>query len=383
MGPRTRTLAHPCRFSGWRDERDACGTSGRTKHALEGRPVGFDLFTHPRTGWVTHFDQTALQGDVLHLHWVANFIDYPSFFSSIPEGHPVVWTLHDMNPFTGGCHYTSGCEAFCSTCQHCPQLGRRGPNDLSRRAFHTKSLAFRDKNLHIVADSYWLQSQAQRSSLFSHARSFRTIHYGLKVETLAPQSQSAARREFGIPEDRIVIGFGAASVHDRRKGLRELLQALSQLRTQSKVVALVFGGGSLSAEDGDVQEFINVGYVEDLNRQARVFSAMDLFVMPSLEEAFGLTGLEAMACGVPVVAFAAGGITDYVRPEETGLLAKVGDAAELARQMQWMIDHPDERRGMGARARQMVVGEFTFARQAQKYLDLYDSLLSRRARSAA
>ncbi len=115
--------------------------------------------------------------------------------------------------------------------------------------------------------------------------------------------------------------------------------------------------------------------LQDTQQLAAAYSAADLFVIPSLQETFGLSGLEAMACGTPVVGFAAGGITDYVRPGETGLLAKVGDSPDLAAKIQWMLDHPGDREQMGKQARSMVETEFNQITQTQLHIELYRSLL--------
>ncbi len=352
------------------------------KKALAGRPSGLDLFSDPRTGWKTSFDSRnpfgtgGRRGDILHLHWIAHSIDYPTFFASLPSNLPIVWTLHDMNPFTGGCHYTTGCRAFETECSHCPQLGWRGEHDLSSEIFHLKRQAMEDKNLHIVADSQWIESQAKSSAILAGAKSFQTIHYGLEVQALIPQDRLKSRNEFELPDDAIVVGFGADSVENHRKGFRELLKAFAQLRTKKRVIGLMFGSGDAMALGESSLEIRSVGFIKDLAKQSQMYSAMDLFVMPSLEEAFGMTGLEAMACGVPVVAFASGGITDYVRPHKTGSLVPVGDVPQLALEIDQMIENPAQRHSRGKSAREMVVQEFSSERKAQDYLRLYGNLLS-------
>jgi glycosyltransferase involved in cell wall biosynthesis len=107
------------------------------------------------------------------------------------------------------------------------------------------------------------------------------------------------------------------------------------------------------------------------------YSACDIFVMPSLYEAFGQTSLEAMSCGTPVVGFDTGGIPDMVSPGKTGLLAKRGDIEDLSEKIQWMIDHPEARKSMGIAARQLVKREFTLQRQAEKYSSVYNDLMKR------
>jgi glycosyltransferase involved in cell wall biosynthesis len=138
---------------------------------------------------------------------------------------------------------------------------------------------------------------------------------------------------------------------------------------------LVFGSGEVPRTDLELPELAAVGYLDDPVAQAAVYSAADLLVVPSREELFGLTGLEALACGTPVVGFDCGGIPDYVRPMETGLLARPDDSADLARQIQWLIDRPQTRHRMGQRGRAMVLRQFDLRQQAARHLELYQTLL--------
>jgi glycosyltransferase involved in cell wall biosynthesis len=311
---------------------------------------------------------------LLHLHWVANLFDYASFFSSIPDDMPIVWTLHDMNAFTGGCHYAGDCQNYISGCKNCPQLAVPGERDLAQRAFRSKQLAFAGKNLHIVAPSRWIENEARRSELLKDARSIQTIHHGLDTNKFRPADRLAARRKLGLPADAVVIAFGADAIHHRRKGLRHFLDAIAQI-PPTGIVGLYFGNGDLPTVERRLPQMRGIGFVQDTQQLAAAYSAADLFVIPSLQETFGLSGLEAMACGTPVVGFAAGGITDYVRPGETGLLAKVGDSQDLAAKIKWMLDHPDERTRMGKQARDMVEFEFNQETQTLLHIELYESLV--------
>ena len=347
-----------------------------TKHAVKGRPVGFEMFSNPAGGWkVRHAGN--FEGDIVHLHWFGDRFDYPSLIASIPSSVPIVWTLHDMSAFTGGCHYTDGCEAYQSACGQCPQLGKQRDNDLSSQVFRVKQDAFRGKNLHIVAVGKELEQQARNAALLKDAVSFQTIHCGLETDVWKPQEKLSARESFQLPSDAVVIGFGATNVQNHRKGLRELSAALAQLKTQRRVIGLVFGDGQIPNECQERIELRNIGFVSQQADLTRMYSAIDFFAMPSLEEAFGMTGLEAMACGAPVVAFGAGGIRDYVRPGVTGLLADVGNVQQLARQTDWMIEHESERSAMGKKAREMVVAEFDFSCQAAEYIHVYERALAR------
>jgi glycosyltransferase involved in cell wall biosynthesis len=302
-------------------------------------------------------------------------IDIPSFFGSLPDDLPVVWTLHDMNPFTGGCHFSSGCQAFQSACGNCPQIARPHQADLSQQIIRLKQTAVRNKNLHVVAPSQWLTEQARKSSVFSTARSFQTIPYGLDTSSLTPHCRTEARQNFQLPANSFVLGFGADSLSNRRKGFAELFNALQQVRAEQPIIAVVFGAGELPALDLPSVKVVPVGFVRSPEQLARLYSAMNVFVLPSLEDNLPQTGLEAMACGTPVIAFDAGGIPDFVLPNRTGLLAKTGDAADLARQIQSAIDHPETLERWGRQGRQLMLERFNCRSEAKAYAELYYRVL--------
>jgi glycosyltransferase involved in cell wall biosynthesis len=342
---------------------------------LQGHPPELEYFSIPISHRSTRFDVAARGTDIVHLHWTAKLLDYPTFFDALPDDFPIVWTLHDMNPLTGGCHYTAGCEKFVDGCGHCPLLGRRGENDLSRRSFDVKRNALAGKNLHVVGPSRWLSREARRSPILADARSFNTIPYGIDTQLYVPIDRECARRELGVPDDAMVVAFGAVDLENLRKGLRPLLEALSRLEDQSRVLGLLFGAGTPPPNDLELPAMLAVGYVNDPKRQAMVYSAADMFVIPSLQEGFGLTGLEALSCGTPVVGFDTGGIPDFVIHGETGLLARVGDSADLAEKISILVDDPAAARRMGERGREYVLAHFRHERQAEQYLNLYREIL--------
>ena len=340
---------------------------------LHGQPEWVELFTFPRSSCRLRWSDLPVAPDVVHLHWIAGFLDLPTWFASIPRDVPVIWTMHDMNPVTGGCHYAGICRGFERDCGNCPQLARPGNDDFSRRNLDLKCDLLASRNVHLVADSVWLEREARASRAFGNVCSTRTIHYGLDHRVFRPRGRRESRDALGIAHDTFVIAFGAESVSNRRKGLVELLAALRKIDSPN-VMLLTFGRDRLPDGASGLQT-MQVGLVASEDRLANVYSAADLFVLPSLEEAFGQTALEAMACGTPVVGFDVGGVPDMVTPMQTGLLAEPGNAIDLADKIGFMISHPEEARRMGAAARQRVEHRFTLQHQAQAYIELYTDLV--------
>lgn len=350
------------------------------KRSLRGRPEGLEIFSPATAPEATPFRPDP-PSDLLHLHWIARLLDFPSFFASLRPELPILWTMHDLFPITGGCHYSNGCHAYARECGHCPQLGIRGKNDLAHQAFHIKADAIRGRNLHVVAPSRWLAREARRSPILAGAKSIHWIPYGLDLRRYAPLDRQAARQALGIPPDRLIVGFGAESLENRRKGIPELVEALGRVNLLTPVHGLAFGAGRLPASSQPLPPVHSTGYLQTPEQQVLAYSAMDVFVLPSLEENLAQTGLEALACGVPIVGFDTGGTPDFVRPGRTGMLARCGDAQDLARQIHWLLESPQERDQMGRTAREVACEEYDDHLQAHRYQELYRSILEEAAES--
>jgi glycosyltransferase involved in cell wall biosynthesis len=347
----------------------ALATSWRSRREVSG---GF--VTSP--GWIrkTRIQAIGKLPLVVNLHWVARWLDLPSFFKSLPPGMPVIWTLHDLIPITGGCHYPGECDGFTKECGNCPQQKRPQPHDATRKFFDTKANWYKRINLHFVGNSEWTTAQARRSALGKLARSVRTIHYGMDVNQYQPVEKTAARKSLRIPEGKFVIGFACSDFHEKRKGAELLLEALGTFPA-NEIVLLVLGGGQWPRKASQV-ETIQMGSIGSSRLQSIFYSALDVFAMPSRVETFGNVAMEAMACKTPVVAYPAGGLADVVADGETGLIEpETGSVAGLAEKLQWMRQHPKERVEMGIAGRQRVIRNFSDGLMARRYTELYHELV--------
>jgi glycosyltransferase involved in cell wall biosynthesis len=344
----------------WRNRREA--------------PGGF--VTSPR--WIR---RTPVQGfsptpEIVNLHWVARWLDLPSFFDSLPDGLPVVWSLHDLIPITGGCHYPGDCEGFTKECGNCPQQKHPKKSDATNKFFRIKEKIYAGKNLHFVGNSEWTSAQVRRSGLAKYARSIRTISLGLDVGQFKPVGKIHARRAIGIPDDRFVVGFASSDISEERKGAGLLREAIKALAVQN-VLLLTFGSGRWPESSGI--ETLQLGTLNNLRLQSLFYSALDVFATSSRVETFGNTAMEAMACETPVVAYATSGLMDVVADGETGLLEQdIGSVPGLVRMLRWMREHPVERRQMGVAGRQRVIRHFTDTLMADRYAKLYGELLGNR-----
>ena len=340
---------------------------------------GFDrsmheLFSDDRTVHGRDLPPAIPPSDVLNLHWITGFVDYRSFFSSSVARRPLVWTLHDMNPFTGGCHYDYGCGRFQDACGRCPQLRSDDARDLSASIHCRKRRALSGLSpdrVVFVADSDWLAARARQSSLL---RPFpiMSIHYGLDTDLFAPGDQAAARSALGIAPRARVILCVAVDVAIRRKGFAALLEAVERIRDLSDLVLVVVGSG----EVGELSvPSMALGRVDSDARLVDAYRSADVFVMASLGEAFGQTALEAASCGTPTVAFEVGGIPEIVRHCDTGLTVPLGDTAAMAGAVRRLLTQDSLRHELATRCRAVAVHEFALEVQARRYESLYADLV--------
>jgi glycosyltransferase involved in cell wall biosynthesis len=276
-----------------------------------------------------------------------------------------------MNALTGGCHFDDDCGRYAIGCGLCPQLGSNDLNDLSRQVWRRKQFAFERVDaarLHIIALNRWMAEAAQRSPLLAKFP-VTIVPNGVDTEVFQPQDRRKAREFLGIPQDRRVVLFAAEAVTNRRKGLALLMAALTQLQGSENLLLVSVGRGApkLSTEI----PHLHLAHVDEDHRLAAIYSAADLYVIPSLQDNQPNTVLEAMACGTPVVGFAVGGIPDMVRPGITGLLASAGDVNDLARAITELLRGPDKRASMAAASRRLAVTEYTRELQVDRYVALY------------
>ncbi len=340
------------------------------------RPRGLDIFSDDRTIYDIGKRSLVKEADIINLRWIARMVNHREFFFNIHNKH-IVWRLSDSNPFTGGCHIRQKCTKYQTGCGACPQLGSNDPNDLSRRIFKRKEKAYKGHNIHVVTPSKWLRDCAKKSLLFKNFE-ISVIPNGAPTTVFTTRDKRFSRDLLNLPQNKTLILFGA-SYKSKNKGFRYLMQSLKLLKERidtSKIALVIFGPqysqDTLSEDMGF--SIYSLGYIHDELLLSCVYSAVDVFVIPSLEENFPNTVLESFACGTPVIGFSIGGVVDMIRPRETGLLAKVRDVEELCEKIKWMIYHSKERKQMGLNARKVIEQEYTLEIQAKRYQELYSSL---------
>ena len=317
-----------------------------------------------------------IDSDLINLHWIGE--GYLQIETIAKFDRPIVWTLHDMWAFTGGCHYNQDCDKFMASCGACPQLGSQRDYDLSRWVWRRKQKAWQNLDLTIVALSSWFGECVNSSSLLKDSR-VEVIPNGLDTTKYRPIEQQIAREILGLPQDKQLVLFGAiAATSDRRKGFHLLqlaLQKLSESEWKSRLELLIFGASKTSKPLSLGLKTHYLGYLNDDLSLALMYSAADVMVVPSIQESFGQTASESLACGTPVVAFNATGLKDIVDHEQNGYLAKPYETEDLAKGITWVLENKERYQKLSSNARTKVEREFASEIQARRYLSLYTEIL--------
>jgi glycosyltransferase involved in cell wall biosynthesis len=322
-------------------------------------------------------DVMRLNPDIVHLHWIAaGFVrieDLPAIRK------PIIWTLHDMWPFTGGCHYDTGCGRYCHGCGRCPVLGSKRRQDLSSWTFQRKYRAYsRMRNLTVVGLSRWIADSAKASPLLG-AR--RVVHLPNPIDTKCYHrvDKPTARRLWGLPLDKKLILFGAPkATSDPRKGWKELRNSLSLLKLNDAEFVLFGAGRPDNVPDLGIAGHY-VGKLNDDVSMVTLYSACDVLVMPSRQENLSNVILESLSCGTPVIAFRVGGNGDMVEHRLNGYLAEPFDVADMAKGIEWALEDQARWQALSWNARQKAERDFDSRPVAAQYLDLYQMVLEEKA----
>lgn len=333
--------------------------------------AGTDISKHP----------DILDADIIHLHWTnGGFLSINDLKKLFQTGKPVVWTLHDMWAFTGGCHYSGGTNHFENECGNCWMLRDPGDNDISHAGWMRKAEMYKAaNNLVFVTCSRWLAGEARKSSLLKGFR-IETIANPIDTGLFLPKDKLALRAKWFIdPQSKIVL-FGAANILDRRKGISYLVEALNYLKKNypgaSDIEIVIFGKNKsfdVSLLPFKVHE---MSILTSQQQMAELYAMSDVFVTPAIEDNLPNTVMESLACGTPVVAFNTGGIPDMVDHLENGYLAEFKSTSDLAAGINYVLTS-DKKEALSANARKKVLHNFTGEIIASKYIDLYQTNLAR------
>jgi len=315
----------------------------------------------------------SLNPDIVHLHWINGGMLRIEDFSKIKA--PIVWTLHDMWPFTGGCHYDEGCDLYKLKCGSCKVLQSKNKKDLSSKVLSRKMKEFSKLNdLTIIGVSKWLASCAKESIVFKHNKIIN-LPNTIDTNIFKPFDKEKSRNLWSLPLNVKLVLFGAmGATSDPRKGFKELAEAIRQMDV-SNVEFVVFGSSKpINAPDLGCKVHY-VGTLADDVSLVTLYNAVDVMIVPSLQENLSNAIMESLACATPVVGFDIGGNSDMIEHQKNGYLAKPFDTNDLANGIEWVLNNKNYDT-LCQNTREKVLKEFDSVVVAKKYISLYKEILN-------
>lgn len=310
--------------------------------------------------------------DIVHLHWIhAGMLKIEDL---LKIKAPIIWSLHDMWAFTGGCHYSGSCKKYEKQCGKCPVLQSNHERDLSRKIHIRKEKIFSKVNITVVGLSKWIETCAKSSSLFKNKKVIN-LPNPINSNIFRKINKQLARNLYNLPNEKKFILFGAMSAtSDIRKGFNELKEALKHLKT-SDVEILVYGSSKpeYSQNLGFPTHYLGQLY-DDVSLTA-LYNAADVMIVPSLEENLSNVIMESLSCATPVVGFDIGGNSDLIDHKKNGYLAKPFNIEDLANGINWVITNENYEE-LSNNSREKILQEFDSKVVAQQYITLYSEIVN-------
>lgn len=318
------------------------------------------------------------QADVIHLHWInQGMLSLSDIRRIIESGKPIVWTMHDMWPFTGICHYAAECENYYTECHHCPLLYKGGKKDLSYRTFQKKKRLFSSARITFVACSQWLETLAKQSELINR-QTITNIPNAINTNLFKPRSKQQAREKCRLPLDKKLLLFGSMKITDERKGINYLVEACKIIASQypelsNKLGVVVFGNEAEQYASLFPFPIYPMNYVSNEKELVDIYNAVDLYVTPSLQDNLPNTIVEAMACGIPCVGFNVGGIPQMIDHLHNGYVAEYKSANDLANGIHWALAE-GEYQSLSEEACRKAISSYSESIISKKYVDVYNKI---------
>ena len=337
-----------------------------SKNEIACERFGCDVSNHP----------LVTNANVIAIHWCSSFLSFASINKLIELGKPVVFFMHDVWAYTGGCHVNLDCTKYANQCCDCPLISGEKQNDLSFRNSLEKKQLFSAPNVYFVGPSNWIVDNAKRSCILN----------GANIEYLPNcidgdifhdmHCKSSLRKKYSVPMDKKVILFGAAfdGTANKNKGFSYLIDALDYLDVDEYYL-MVFGECNTKCFSWK-QEYKLMGYIKSEYIMAELYNLADVYVSPSLQESFGFTVCESLACGTPVVAFPVGGLVEQIEHQKNGYLAENFSSEDIAKGIVYCTDDNEQERL--AKNASSTASKYYSTNLAKSYKTYFETLNDRR-----
>ncbi len=329
-------------------------------------------FFHQSTSEIVNQD-IFKEADVVHLHNLHGNYFSPLDLPLLAQNKPIIWSLHDMQSFTGHCAHSFACDKWELSCGNCPQLDSYPSitKDTTSFILESKKRIYEKANLNIVVLSNWLKAKVEKSILSN--QKIHTIHNGIDTAIYRKTNKEKARENLGIPLDKIVVLFSAEmGIKNPYKG-GEFVKKIIEKYANKSVLFVNIGGGKEVMKNSSNWE---LPYINLPDEMALFYSASDIYLYPTLADNCPLVVLEAMSCELPVLTFNTGGVPELVLHNETGYVADYKSYEDLCNGFELMIENETVRNNMGLKGRKRVEEYFTIEIMNEKYMKIYTDLMN-------
>ena len=315
------------------------------------------------------------EADIVHYHLIFNYFMSLYSFKKLTEMKPTVWTLHDPWALTGHCVHPIDCDGWLTGCKNCPYLDRYSPlkEDNASSIWNIKKEIYKDLDIDIVVASQWMYNMVKKSPLTKHFERIHLIPFGVDLDFFKRrENREEIRKRLGIDKENFVIMFRQDP--QEWKGLPYIKEVLTKLKTKKEVTILTVGGTGLLGDLKKKYQVIEYKWVNDNNLMVELYSASDLFLMPSVAEAFGLMAIEAMACSLPVIVFEGTSLPSVTFSPKCGIALKRGDTESFVNTVERLISSPKECRERGNLGRELAVEHYKIERYNKQLIELYTKI---------
>jgi glycosyltransferase involved in cell wall biosynthesis len=328
--------------------------------------------------WITltkneHF----LNADIVHFHLLHNASFNLSLLPLLTKLKPSVWTLHDPWALTGHCIHPFDCERWKIGCGDCPNLETefRLKDDTSALNWEIKKDLVHNSEIDIIVASKWMLNLVENSPIFNK-KNIHLVPFGLDLNLFKPQSSEDAKQSLGVTRGNIVIGFRASQW--KLKGLSYVKDTLNKLRAKKPITLVTFNEKGLMDEFKNRYQVIDLGWVDDEIKLVQAYNATDIFLMPSLAEAFGMMAMETMACGKPSIVFDGTALTEVIHHPQGGIAVSKGNTDKLTSELEDLINNENKRKIIGENAFKLAQAYYNKDRYVNDIISIYKEVTGRR-----
>ncbi len=323
-----------------------------------------------------HLEINNLDIDLVHIHWVQHETISIEEIGKIK--FPVVWTLHDFWPFSATEHY------------QIDEIDKRyiegyKIKNIFRISQHVDKLCFLRKkinwgnNIKLIAPSKWIKD-CSKNSLLMNDKEIKIIPNPIDTKVFRPINKNTAKRFLKIDPKKKVILFGSIDGgKDPRKGADLLLDVLKSLKVKRELIQIVIFGKKNKFQNifkNSNFEVLNLGKINSDKRIATIYSAADIFIIPSRIESFGQTAAEAQSCGTPVIGFNIGGLKDIIKNNKNGILIDPFNSKEMALAIENLLKKEEKLFKLSKASRENAIDNFDYRKVAKSHIDFYKKIIN-------